>query len=89
MAMRQPVQTLRRSQIKRVKLRWIPWAIAIAVTIAAGILHGKAQVASGAAGTAHLGSPAPDFTLRLLNGNKVTLSSLKGKPILLSFWHSG
>ncbi len=89
MAMRQPVQTLRRSQIKRVKLRWIPWEIAIAVTIAAGILHGKAQVASGAAGTAHVGSPAPDFSLRLLNGNKVTLSSLKGKPILLSFWHSG
>ena len=89
MAIRQPVQTLRRSQRKRVKLQWIPWAIAIAVTIAAGILHGKAQVASGAAGTAHVGSPAPDFSLRLLNGNKVTLSSLKGKPILLSFWHSG
>ena len=89
MAMRQPVQTLRRSQRKRVKLQWIPWAIAIAVTIAAGILHGKAQVASGAAGTAHVGRPAPDFTLRLLNGKTVTLSSLKGKPVLLSFWHSG
>jgi cytochrome oxidase Cu insertion factor (SCO1/SenC/PrrC family) len=72
-----------------VKLRWIPWAIAIAVMIAAGILHGKAQVASGAAGTAHVGRPAPDFTLRLLNGKTVPLSSLKGKPILLSFWHSG
>ena len=89
MAMRQRARTLLRSEIKRVKLRWIPWAIAIAVTIAAGIPYGKSQIASEAAGTAHVGSPAPDFTLRLLNGNKVTLSSLKGKPILLSFWHSG
>jgi cytochrome oxidase Cu insertion factor (SCO1/SenC/PrrC family) len=89
MAMRQRAQTLLRSEIKRVKLRCIPWMIAIAVTIVMGIPHGKAQVASGAVGTAHVGSPAPDFILRLLNGKTVTLSSLKGKPVLLSFWHSG
>jgi len=29
---------------------------------------------------------APDFTLPDLSGNDVTLSSLRGKPVLLSFW---
>jgi len=75
--------------MKPVKLRRIAWAIAIAVMILTGIPHGKAQVAFGAGGSAHVGSPAPDFTLRLLNGKTVTLSSLKGKPVLLTFWHSG
>lgn len=32
------------------------------------------------------GSPAPDFTLSDLNGNKVTLSSQKGKVVFLDFW---
>ncbi|WP_443938527.1 redoxin domain-containing protein [Pedobacter sp. MW01-1-1] len=30
--------------------------------------------------------PAADFTLTDLNGNKVTLSSLKGKVVILDFW---
>jgi cytochrome c biogenesis protein CcmG, thiol:disulfide interchange protein DsbE len=29
---------------------------------------------------------APSFSLKGLNGNKVTLKSLKGKPIILTFW---
>ncbi|MFB0515735.1 MAG: peroxiredoxin family protein [Candidatus Neomarinimicrobiota bacterium] len=29
---------------------------------------------------------APDFTLRNLNGEKVTLSQLRGKIVLLNFW---
>jgi thiol-disulfide isomerase/thioredoxin len=28
----------------------------------------------------------PDFTLTTLNGSKVTLSSLKGKPVVIDFW---
>jgi len=47
------------------------------------------KVGPGASGTAHVGSPAPDFTLRLFNGESITLSSLKGKPVLLNFWASG
>jgi peroxiredoxin len=38
--------------------------------------------------TARVGQPAPDFTLRLLNGESITLSSLKGRPVLINFWHS-
>ncbi|MGB9627175.1 MAG: peroxiredoxin family protein [Thermodesulfobacteriota bacterium] len=29
---------------------------------------------------------APDFTLSTLDGGEITLSKLKGKPILLDFW---
>ena len=30
--------------------------------------------------------PAPDFTLRDLKGNQVSLSDLRGQPIVLNFW---
>lgn len=29
---------------------------------------------------------APDTTLQLINGSKLELSSLKGKPVLITFW---
>lgn len=32
------------------------------------------------------GAPAPDFTATTLDGASITLSSLKGKPVLLDFW---
>lgn len=34
------------------------------------------------------GKPAPDFTLKDLDGNDFTLSSLKGKYVVLDFWGS-
>ena len=33
-----------------------------------------------------VGAEAPDFTLADINGNKVTLSSLRGKPVMINFW---
>ena len=36
-----------------------------------------------------IGKPAPDFEIKALNGNeKIRLSELKGKPVLLNFWAS-
>ena len=35
---------------------------------------------------ARVGDPAPDFQLPNLNGEKISLSDFKGKPILLNFW---
>ena len=34
----------------------------------------------------HEGDVAPDFTVEMLDGSKVTLSELRGKVMLLSFW---
>lgn len=34
----------------------------------------------------HEGDIAPDFTVEMLDGSKVTLSELRGKVVLLSFW---
>lgn len=34
----------------------------------------------------HAGDMAPDFTVEMLDGSKVTLSALQGKPTLLIFW---
>ncbi len=36
----------------------------------------------------HHGSPAPKFNLKTLEGDYVTLESLKGKPVFINFWAS-
>ncbi len=35
---------------------------------------------------ARAAEPAPDFTLETLDGGELTLSSLRGKPVLVDFW---
>ncbi|MCP3101494.1 TlpA family protein disulfide reductase [Myxococcus sp. K15C18031901] len=35
---------------------------------------------------ARAGTPAPDFTLRTLSGDTVSLESLRGRPVVLAFW---
>ncbi len=35
-----------------------------------------------------VGSPAPDFTLKTLDGAAITLSQLRGHPVLINFWAS-
>jgi thiol-disulfide isomerase/thioredoxin len=33
-----------------------------------------------------IGKPAPDFTVKTINGKKVSLKSLKGKVVVMNFW---
>src|SRR5437868_11250039 len=37
-------------------------------------------------GAVQVGKPAPSFALKDLDGHPVSLSQLKGKPVLISFW---
>ena len=83
------------SQEKRqAKSRWTTWAVlgGLAVVVVALIvvvaIQSGSKAASGPSGLARTGQPAPDFTLRLFNGKSITLSSLKGKPVLVNFWGS-
>ena len=34
----------------------------------------------------HAGDVAPDFTVEMLDGSRITLSDLRGKVVLVSFW---
>ena len=40
------------------------------------------------AGGPNVGATAPDFTLKTLDGGEVSLSSLRGQPVLINFWAS-
>ena len=42
-----------------------------------------------AKGSAEIGKPAPDFTLKDLDGNEVRLSSFKGKRVVLEWFNPG
>jgi cytochrome oxidase Cu insertion factor (SCO1/SenC/PrrC family) len=66
--------------------QWKFWAIAGAVLVLVGGILG--YLFWQQPGLAKIGEPAPDFTLRLLSGGTLRLSSLKGKPVVLNFWNS-
>lgn len=52
--------------------------------------QGGATAAAGPGGTAAAaplaGSPAPDFLAQTADGRAVSLSGLRGKPVLINFW---
>jgi cytochrome oxidase Cu insertion factor (SCO1/SenC/PrrC family) len=90
MGKRKLTRTTAGKPAKKKRSQWVFWTVAAAALLLIGggiayyVLWGQQ-----AGGPGRAGSPAPDFTLRLLNGQSLTLSSLKGKPVLLSFWASG
>jgi len=45
-----------------------------------------AGCAGGSKENPWIGKPAPDFQLSTLNGQPVSLSDLRGKPVLVNFW---
>ncbi|MGH2447847.1 MAG: TlpA family protein disulfide reductase [Chloroflexota bacterium] len=58
-------------------------AIPLIVLLATGFSHDPDVIASPL-----VGKPAPAFSLRDLSGRRVSLSSLRGRPVLVNFWAS-
>ena len=46
----------------------------------------SAGVTTSIGGTPNVGDLAPDFTLKNLQGEEVTLSDYRGRPVLINFW---
>lgn len=67
-------------QRKRTTRRWLSWAAALAVVaVIAGMLLTSQTTSATTSNT------APDFTMRTTSDTTVTLSKLRGKPVLLYF----
>jgi len=69
------------------------WEILMLVSLALGFLWTVASRVPSAVGAPLASSPspregflAPDFTLDTLDGNKVTLSELRGQIVVVNFW---
>ncbi len=64
--------------------------LALVVVIAGGFIWLLFQPSKDTtpAGGIPIGQTAPDFTLTDLNGHQVTLSSLRGHPVVINFWAS-
>ncbi len=54
--------------------------------IIGAVLLAASACASGSTPAPVVGRPAPDFALRTLDGQTVSLGDFKGKPVLLNFW---
>jgi thiol-disulfide isomerase/thioredoxin len=72
------------------RLDWIILTLVVALLGSAWIgmtpVRASALSTGGKPARAELGYPAPDFTLLTPGGDKVTLSSFSGKPVLINFW---
>ena len=67
-----------------------PLALVVVAIVAAAMLYFGVHAARRDSNDAPMilgkTTPAPDFTLESLDGQSVTLSTLKGKAVLLNFW---
>jgi DsbE subfamily thiol:disulfide oxidoreductase len=67
-----------------------PLALVVVAVVAAAMLyfglHMARKSAPDHASSAAYGKPAPDFTLETLDGKSMSLSSLRGKAVLVNFW---
>ena len=67
-------------------LTWIGLGVAVAITIAAALYFtGNDRHATPVTTGVGPGKPVPELTGKALDGSTVTLSSLKGKPVWITF----
>lgn len=65
--------------------------VGVILLVRSGVTGGSGQVNAPPAtvhGTLAQGQPAPDFSASTLQGSQLTLSSLRGKPVLINFFAS-
>jgi cytochrome c biogenesis protein CcmG/thiol:disulfide interchange protein DsbE len=61
----------------------------VAVVLALVLMLGYGLAGNqGNTGSSLLAHEAPDFTLELFDGNTLTLSDLRGQPVVVNFWAS-
>lgn len=69
--------------------RWGLFSIVVLLLGSAWILVSRADphsTTSGAIPAPHQGFLAPDFTLQTASGESITLSDLRGQPVLINMW---
>jgi len=91
MAKRRLAKTASAKEKRQAKSRWTTWALVGGAALVVAVMVALVAMQSGPTptkGKAHVGDSAPDFTLRLLNGESISLANLRGKPVLLNFWAS-
>ena len=65
--------------------------VGVVLLVRSGVNGGSGQINAPPAtvqGTLAQGQPAPDFSAATLQGSQLTLSSLRGKPVLINFFAS-
>lgn len=74
--------------MKRRRQKPLNVALVISLTILAGCSRHPASVVESkpAVNAGQLGSHLPDFSVKDLNGQKLTSADLKGKVVLVDFW---
>ena len=60
--------------------------VAVIFLLPAGETPKEAETQTDSTTLVKAGDTAPDFTVELFDGSQVTLSSLRGKVVLLNFW---
>lgn len=75
-------------------------AVAILLMVGAAVIYERGRADESESGlsvvtlagrpgsTPRLGEPAPDFTLATLDGQRLGLADLRGRPVLINFWAS-
>ena len=83
------------SPVFRIRLpKWAIFVVLTVIVLAIGaivtlaFLPQQQDRQQSAVGSLVVGKPAPDFTLPTLDGTEVSLSQLRGQPVLINFWAS-
>jgi cytochrome c biogenesis protein CcmG/thiol:disulfide interchange protein DsbE len=69
--------------------RMLGFAFVVAVVLALALMLGYGLASKqGNTGSSLLAREAPNFTLELFDGSTLTLSDLRGQPVVVNFWAS-